>query len=62
MTDIIFTIKNIDNELWVTSTDEKFREAFGGAIRTSERIFYINMNEITNWCKTINAKAYFTFA
>lgn len=45
------TIKRIDGELWITSEDKRFMEVWGGGFKTSERILFLNMNELTNWAK-----------
>ena len=45
------TITRIDGELWVTSEDQRFRAIWGGSFKTSERILFLNMNELTNWAK-----------
>lgn len=51
ITPIKITIKRFDGELWVTSEDKRFRDVWGVSFKTSERILFLNMNELTNWAK-----------
>ena len=52
---MVVKVKLVDimgyNGLVMTSEDSRFKDAYGAFFKTSPRILYSNMCEISNWCE-----------